>query len=32
MVAGSGVFKGGNYAENIAAIRAAASRARAAAA
>ncbi|MET0157284.1 MAG: ribulose-phosphate 3-epimerase [Methyloceanibacter sp.] len=32
MVAGSGVFKGGNYAENIVAIRAAASRARAAAA
>jgi ribulose-phosphate 3-epimerase len=32
MVAGSGVFKSGNYAENIAAIRAAASRARAAAA
>jgi ribulose-phosphate 3-epimerase len=32
MVAGSAVFKGGNYAENIAAIRAAASRARAAAA
>ena len=32
MVAGSGVFKGGNYAENIAAIRTAASRARAAAA
>ena len=32
MVAGSGVFKGGNYAEHIAAIRAAASRARAAAA
>ena len=32
IVAGSGVFKGGSYAENIAAIRAAASRARAAAA
>jgi ribulose-phosphate 3-epimerase len=32
MVAGSGVFKGGTYADNIAAIRAAASRARAAAA
>jgi ribulose-phosphate 3-epimerase len=32
IVAGSGVFKGGGYAENIAAIRAAASRARAAAA
>ena len=32
IVAGSGVFKGGNYAEDIAAIRAAASRARAAAA
>jgi ribulose-phosphate 3-epimerase len=32
MVAGSGVFKGGTYAENIAAIRATASRARAAAA
>jgi ribulose-phosphate 3-epimerase len=31
MVAGSGVFKGGNYAENIAAIRANAERARAAA-
>ena len=32
LVAGSGVFKGGTYAENIAAIRAAAMRARAAAA
>ena len=32
IVAGSGVFKGGNYAENIATIRAAALRARAAAA
>jgi pentose-5-phosphate-3-epimerase len=32
IVAGSGVFKGGAYAENIAAIRAAALRARAAAA
>jgi ribulose-phosphate 3-epimerase len=32
IVAGSGVFKGGNYAENIAAIRAAAMRARVAAA
>jgi ribulose-phosphate 3-epimerase len=32
MVAGSGVFMGGNYAQNIATIRAAASRARAAAA
>ena len=32
LVAGSGVFKGGAYAENIAAIRAAAMRARAAAA
>jgi hypothetical protein len=31
MVAGSGVFKGGNYAENITAIRANAERARAAA-
>ncbi len=32
IVAGSGVFKGGAYADNIAAIRAAALRARAAAA
>jgi len=32
LVAGSGVFKGGAYAENIAAIRASAMRARAAAA